>query len=187
MSIIETSRLELVPCTIELLDAELESNQRLASELEARVPDRWPPGEYNRSAIRYFRNRLTVNPETAGWYSWYAILQPGDSSGRVLVGAGGFLGPPDRDGMLEIGYSVVPGYERRGFAAEIVEGLLRRAFLDTRVKRIVAHTTAGNSASIKVLVKTGFKYVGAGNESGTIQYERRAPVASPETRPKKIG
>ena len=174
---IGTPRLELVPSTVQLLDAEIESNQRLALELDAVVPDDWPPGEYDRPAIQTFRDRLADNPADTGWYSWYAILRSDDSAQRLLVGAAGFMGPPDRDGLIEIGYSVVPSYGARGFATEMVEGLVRRAFSDTRVKRIVAHTTPGNAASIKILKRLGFEYAGSGKEVGTVQYERRAPAA----------
>jgi hypothetical protein len=42
-----TPRLDLIPATLELLHAELESPGRLASEIGALVPEGWPPGEYD--------------------------------------------------------------------------------------------------------------------------------------------
>lgn len=41
-----------------------------------------------------------------------------------MVAEVGFHGPPDGDGWVEIGYRVVAGYRRRGFAEEACRGLL---------------------------------------------------------------
>ncbi len=72
---------------------------------------------------------------------------------------------------------MVPEYEGRGLATEIVEGLAQRAFLDKRVRRIVAHTTPANAGSVRVLDRAGFTFVGPGKDPGTVQYELRAPAA----------
>jgi RimJ/RimL family protein N-acetyltransferase len=159
-----------------MLEAELESNHKLGSMLNVRVPDGWPPGEYDWSAIRYFRDCLLNNPESAGWYGWYALVRSADAGSRILVGAGGYFGPPDKEGVVELGYSVVPGYEGHGLATEIISALVRHAFSDDRVKRIIAHTTPANVGSVRVLEKTGFAYVGPGHDPGTVEYCQEAPA-----------
>ena len=166
-----TSRLELVPATLTLIEAELNSNSRLASALGAHVPDDWPPGEYDRPAIEYFRAKLSANPEHVGWYGWYAILRPTDSEPATLVGAGGYFGPPVSNDVVEIGYSVVHSFKGRGYATELVRALVEYAFATGRVKRIVAHTTPENIGSVKVLEKSGFRFVGSGKDPGTVEYE----------------
>ena len=55
---LSTNRLELVSATFDHVCAELESAQRLASLLKAHVKPGWPPGEYDRDAQRFFRDRL---------------------------------------------------------------------------------------------------------------------------------
>lgn len=169
---LSTSRLDLVPATAAHLEAELESNARLASLLDARVPDGWPPGEYDRPAVEHFRDRLAANPEAVGWYGWYALLRPQPDEKRTLVAAGGFLGPPDDEGAVEIGYSVVPAFEGRGFATELVAALVDHAFLDSRVTRVIAHTTSENVRSVKVLERTGFTFTGFSPDSVTLEYAR---------------
>ncbi|MER3514457.1 MAG: hypothetical protein C4310_08775 [Chloroflexota bacterium] len=57
----------------------------------------------------------------------------------VLVGSGGFKGPPHA-GAVEIGYSVLPQYQGKGYATEMVAGLVRRALKHAEVDRIVAET-----------------------------------------------
>ena len=169
--ILTTARLDLVPCTLATLDAELDSSSSLALLLDAVVPAAWPPGEYDREAIEYFRERLSENPDAAGWYGWYAVLRA--AGRRTVVGAGGFLGPPDAEGLVEVGYSIVPGFERRGLATELVAALVAHARASGRVHVIVAHTRPDNAGSLTVLTRSGFQPAGAGREPGTVRYVRR--------------
>ncbi|HXF74369.1 MAG TPA: GNAT family protein [Actinomycetota bacterium] len=168
MDVIRTPRLALVPATAALLDAELRSREALADLLGADVPADWPPGEHDRDAVELFRARLAERPDAAGWYGWYALL-PGPG-GSVLIGSGGFLGPPGADGTVEIGYSIVPTYRRRGFATELVRALVDRALSTAGVARVVAHTTPANVGSVKVLERCGFRHVGPGDEPGSVRY-----------------
>jgi len=167
-----TDRLVLLAATIDLARAELESPQRLASMLNAQVPDGWPPGEYDRAAQELFLGRLEAGGAGAiGWHSWYAVLRGTSEMPPVLVGAGGFHGPPDEAGVVEIGYSVMPAWQGQGLAGEMVDGLVDYAFADHRVHRIVAHTTTENAASCKVLECAGFRQVGPGEEPGSLRFE----------------
>jgi len=95
---------------------------------------------------------------------------PDLDSPRTLVGAGGYFGPPDAEGTVEIGYSVLPEWQRRGYASEMVQALLDHAFTFANIKRVIAHTTAANPASISVLLRCGFHAEGAGREFGTLRF-----------------
>jgi [ribosomal protein S5]-alanine N-acetyltransferase len=166
---IATSRLDLIPATVAMLEAELASPSAFASLLGATVPDGWPPGEYDQSAISFFLDRVRENPDAVRWYSWYAVLRS-ENGQKILVGAAGFFGPPDENGQVEIGYSVVSTYEGQGYATEIVQALVQFAFSSGRVKRMIAHTHQGNIGSIRVLAKAGFGFVGTGQEVGVVEY-----------------
>lgn len=158
--------------TLDHVSAELESTELLASMLDAKVEPDWPPGEYDRQAQEFFRDRLQECGEAVvGWYGWYAILRDGPEQNLVLVGAGGFFGPPDDNGDVEIGFSILPACEGHGYATELVLALVVHAFTDPRVRRVIAHTTARNLASQKVLQKSGFRHVGNGEEPGSIRFE----------------
>jgi RimJ/RimL family protein N-acetyltransferase len=80
------------------------------------------------------------------------------STGEV-IGTAGFFGPP-RDGLVEIGYGIVPSRRRRGYAAEAVHALLGLAAAQPGVSEVVAHAEADNVASIRVLEKSGLTYQG---------------------------
>ena len=167
-----TPRLTIVPASATLLEMELASPQHLGEALEAHVPEGWPPGEYDEPAIRWFLGRLAAQPDAAHWFAWYVLLNEDPGALPHLVAASGYKGPPDPGGEVEIGYSVVPAYGRRGIATEIVGALVAHAFTDPRVTRVIAHTFPLNAGSIRVLEKNGFLLEGPGQEEGTIRYGR---------------
>jgi [ribosomal protein S5]-alanine N-acetyltransferase len=176
MQIIRTRRLDLVPATLALVDADLQSPEALARLLGASVPASWPPGEYDRSAMEFFRPRLSENPDAVGWYGWYAVHRPVAPPVAVLIGSGGYFGPPDTDGVVEIGYSVVPESRALGIATELVQALVSRAFSVPEVVRVIAHTSPANLGSVTVLERCGFSVVGPGSEPGTVQYGTAKPT-----------
>ncbi|GIV01129.1 MAG: hypothetical protein KatS3mg014_2744 [Actinomycetota bacterium] len=168
MESIRTRRLELVAATVPLLDAELGSPEALGDLLGAAVPVDWPPGEHDRAAVESFRALLVGRPDAAGWCAWYAILRA--PAGSVLIGTGGYMGPPDADGTVEIGYSILPAFRSRGLATELARALVDRALSVPGAARVVAHTTRGNVGSVKVLERCGFRVVGPGDEPGSLRY-----------------
>jgi len=90
---------------------------------------------------------------------------------EALVASGGYFGPPDADGVVEIGYSVSENWRRCGFATEIVGALVENAF-SRQAKTVIAHTHPDNLASINVLRRSGFvdrESVG----KGTVGFEFR--------------
>jgi len=78
-----------------------------------------------------------------------------------MVGRIGFHGPPDDDGMLEIGYKVFPEFRRRGYAREAVLAMLRWAQRDPRVRRFRASVSPENLPSRHLVTGLGFVEVGS--------------------------
>ena len=129
---IVTRRLTLVPASVALARAELHDRAAFADLLGAVVPEAWPP-ETVVDALPLFLGWLEAAPDRVGWFGWYALL-PRHAAPRalVLVGGGGFLGPP-QDGVVQMGYSVLPEFQRRGYATEMVRGLATWAFVQPDV------------------------------------------------------
>ena len=175
MPAITTRRLHLLPATVEHLRAELEGCGALARALALPVPPTWPPELYDGAAIRSTLAELEADPAQAGWRFYYLVRRPGITRAAALVGAGGFKGPPDPYGSVEIGYSVLPEHRRRGYASEAVRGWARFAFDCPRVRRVTAQTMLTLPASIRVLERTGFSFVGAGDDP-------QAPAGQPIVR-----
>lgn len=173
---IRTARLALVAARLEHLEAELAGREQLAHQFGAIVPQSWPPGEYDRFAVTYFRDRLLEQgDEVAPWYAWYAI-RPATSADRAsLIGCGGYFGPPTPDGTVEIGYSVVPECRGLGYATEMVRALTAHAFAVAEVRRILAEANVENLASITVLTRSGFRRMGTGREPHFDRYQFDRP------------
>lgn len=167
---IKTRRLRLVPATVALARAEMSDRCEFARQLGAAVPDNWPP-ESASDALPFFLELLETNPAWVGWLGWYAIATIDDGE-ATLVGSAGFFGPPDGAGEVETGYSVLPQFQRRGIATEMVGGLLGWATAHSDVRRVVARTTTDNSGSRGVLAALGFVEDGASDEPGGIRYIR---------------
>ena len=162
VSEIFTTRLRLVPATPDIARAELEGSAAFAALLAADVPAGWPPPLNDHDSMTFFLGLAESSP---GWGAWYFVL------GKDLIGNGGFKGPPDADGVVEIGYSIIPEHHRRGFASEAMEALIRWAFSHGEVSRVVAHTFPNLAGSIGVLARLGFRPAGEGEEAGTIRFE----------------
>jgi len=171
-----SGRLFLVAATLRHVEAELEGSASLAALLGAAVPPSWPPGEYDRDAQEYFRTRLAAaSPADAGWFGWYAITESAPFTSPTLVAAAGFLGPPDEDGSVEIGYSVVPEARGLGLATEAVKALVAWA-LRNGASRVIAHTTRSNGASVAVLRRCGLVEEGPGPDPGSVRFATRPPA-----------
>ena len=175
---LRTKNLTLIASTLEHVRTELETPDLLAELLDANVSSEWPSGEYDRDAMEFFRTCFEQGGKgVEGWYSWYAIRDPDEKSLRTLVGAAGYFGPPDATGTVEIGYSVLPEWQRCGYASEMTDALVKNVLSLSTVERVIAHTTEENPASIAVLIRCGFIASGPGREPGTIRFERNRTSA----------
>lgn len=171
-----TNRLVLIAATCDHINAELESNAKLAMLLNAEISSNWPPGEYDRNAQEYFKARLEDGGlPVSGWYVWYALLPETPDRPSTLIGSAGYFGPPTPKGDVEIGFSVMGKWQNKGYATEIAKALIANAFRDNRTFKVVAHALPDNLPSCRVLMKCGFHYVGIDEESGYNRFEILRP------------
>jgi RimJ/RimL family protein N-acetyltransferase len=176
-TILHTPRLTLVPATAAHVRAELEGRHTFAALLGAAVPAGWPPGEYDAAAQRYFVDRLTAaGAAGVGWFGWYGVRRADAAAPATVVAAGGYFGPPTDAGVVELGYSVCAEWRGRGFAAELAGALAAHAARQPGVTKVIAHTTAANPASLRVLARSGFVPAGAGTEPGALRFEYVVPA-----------
>ena len=76
------------------------------------------------------------------------------------MGHGGFHGPPDADGVVEVAYSVDPAHRRQGYAKAMLRALLERADADPAVTAVRASIRPDNLGSRATIAGFGFKKVG---------------------------
>ncbi len=177
---LRTPRLLLIAGDLEHSLAELEDRAELARLLDAAVPPDWPPPLNDEESLRWFVRRHRETPGATGWLGWYFVLPgeggggPGadaDAAGARLIGAGGFKGPPSPDGTVEVGYSIMAEFQGRGYGTEGIRALVRRAFEDPRVNRVIAETFPHMTPSILLLERIGFRREGEALEPGALRFE----------------
>ena len=94
------------------------------------------------------------DPASADWIARAAVAD------GVVVGHGGFHGPPDADGVVEVAYSVDPGHRRKGYAKAMLRALLERADADPAVTAVRASIRPDNVGSRATIAGFGFKKIG---------------------------
>jgi len=159
---LRTARLTLVPATAALARAETEDRPAFAALLGADVPNAWPP-ETLADALPFLLQQLEAGPDRIGWITWYGVANPDGGQSLTLVASGGFFGPPQEgsvENSVEIGYSVLPEFQRRGYATEMVMGLTEWALAQPSVRRVVANVASDNTPSLRLLRRIGFSEIG---------------------------
>lgn len=172
--VIQTPMLELIAGTAETVLAEMHNRSRLAELLDAEIPAEWPPDldglEMKDLSVRWFEN----HPDDRGWLCWYFVSLV--ESRRTLVGIGGFSDVPNAEGTVEAGYSVLPKYQRRGYATEALKALVEWALAHPEVRRVVAEIYPGYESSVRVLEKAGFLLYEEDTSLGITRYEMVKPI-----------
>jgi ribosomal-protein-alanine N-acetyltransferase len=130
------------------------SADEVATELNAQLTREW--ADEVRRIAGYRLRQVRELPGDAPWLLRPMLLR----DGRVAVGHINFHGPPDAEGVPEIGYTVLPAYRRRGYASEAVRALFDWAMSEHGVRRFRASVSPTNQASLGLIAKLGFTRVG---------------------------
>lgn len=166
MSITPTERLRFVTLEERHRRALAAGKPELARLLGVALPEAWP--EFPEA---FAPAPADVVPNPTQW-NGYLFIDRGfiNPSFATLVGNGGFHGPPNELGEVEIGYEVAGEFRNRGYATEAVRGFVNFALSDANVRAVVAHTLAEKNASNSVLARVGFKCVAelANDEVGRV-------------------
>ena len=108
----------------------------MTTMIGAMIPASWPPEHFDEAAVRFTLDWLRRAPRDVQWGFYYIELPGTNGATGTLIGAGGFKGAPDSDGIVEIGYSVLPDFQRKGYAFEAVDGWIGQAVLRRELEEI---------------------------------------------------
>lgn len=115
----------------------------------------YPMDGDKRACLAYLRQLPVIGGSTrSNPFGYYQILLEGQ-----VVGGIGFHGPP-REGLVEVGYGVVPSVRRQGVATEALRLVLEVAAGFEQVKRVCGRTTPDNVGSQRVMLGAGMQMVG---------------------------
>ena len=160
---LETARLNVRPLPPEAARLILSDRPAAARLIGAPLADGWPAPDL----LDILPAQVDATPETAPWGIWTLI----DRADDTVIGEAGFLGPPDVDGRVEIGYSIVPERRGRRLAAEAVVALVAWA-TGHGARTVIAHTEPDNVPSMRTLESAGFGRTG--DRDGLVAWEWRA-------------
>ena len=109
------------------------------------------PNPYTEKDAEEWLKMVSENEAITGIY--WAIVCDGKLIGSISV--------EKKDDDAEIGYMILNEYTNKGIATEAVKQICSIAFKALSIKQITANVFQPNIASIRVLLKNGFKYKGA--------------------------
>lgn len=167
---IETPRLYLIPASEEVARAALTERSAVEQQLDAQVPTDWPTPDLC-DLLPFYADQLAADPAWFGWGVWLII----HAASRTLIGDIGFKGPPDASGTVEIGYSVLPAFQRQGYATEAARGLVSWACAQSQISRVIAECLADNQPSMRVLERLGMRRLPS--EGEMLKWELRREAA----------
>jgi ribosomal-protein-alanine N-acetyltransferase len=106
-----------------------------------------------KDAENYIQTKLMPQMERLG-YGTYTIIRKSDGE---KVGSCGLY---DREGVngIDIGFALLPDFEKKGYAFESVNYLKEIGFSDFKLKQISGITSKKNKASQDLLMKIGLKF-----------------------------
>lgn len=95
---------------------------------------------------------------------WYQFVAERRADGEVVADVGiGFGVPGER--QVEIGYRVLPAFQRQGYGREAVAGMIDYLIASHDIHRFVGISASANAASIALLLSLGFRREGHFRES----------------------
>ena len=90
---------------------------------------------------------------------WYQYILERRSDGAVVGDLGAGFGVPG-ERQVELGYRILPAFQRQGYAVEALAGLIDHLITEHEIHRFVGVAAAPNAPSIAVLRSLGFRQEG---------------------------
>lgn len=81
-------------------------------------------------------------------------------STKEIVGSAGFLDFPDKNGMIEIGFGIVPQMQNKGYGLELLIGMWKMISKRDDVKILRYTVSPENKPSMHIINKLGFNKIG---------------------------
>ncbi len=120
------------------------------------LPPAWPD-EHDRRFLELRLNQMRGDESLQQWLARAMVLRRDPL--RPMAGHIGFHQPP-QDGVLEMGYTVMPRHRRQGYAHEAVLGMMRWAHDEHGIRRFRVSIAPDNAPSLTLAAKLGFERTG---------------------------
>jgi len=150
---LETDRLIIRPLTHDQLLKYIRLDNSLETELNLGDSSRTISTDL-KEALEQTILPAVSDPERNYLYStlWTLISKEYNK----MVGDLCFVGEPNEEGEIEIGYGTYEEYRKRGFMTEAVSAMIEWATKQPEVRSIIASTEKNNTDSFSILEKNNF-------------------------------
>ncbi len=147
----KTERLEMHTLTADMMEAVLKGGQELKRIVPFDTGAEWPLEVY-KNLFPYKIERFRKVPSENEWEGLIV-----DKTNNRIVGDMGFKGGPNEEGVIDLGYSIIPSSRGKGFATEMGKAMVAWGLTQPGVKKVMASCDPDNAPSIRVLEKIGFE------------------------------
>ena len=106
--------------------------------------------------LRFRIPRVKASPE----FAEIAIILAISKESNEVVGSAGFHDFPDENGMIEIGYGIVPRMQNQGLGKELLIGMWKMICTRDDVKILRYTASPDNAPSLQIVRKLGFTEIG---------------------------
>jgi [ribosomal protein S5]-alanine N-acetyltransferase len=156
MHLLTTQRMELVPMTLQIVEAVFADNRsEVARLVNATLPDKWPGRALIERAFSASLDHVRADPAGRLWGDRLMITR----EDRKLVGSVVFHGAPIH-GEVEVGYGVEASSQGLGYGTEATCALVDWALSQQDVTKVSATTLPWHKASIRILQRAGLRPCG---------------------------
>ncbi|UZJ64290.1 GNAT family N-acetyltransferase [Sphingobacterium sp. KU25419] len=151
---LSTERLTLIPYTIPICKHILNQEFDFLKKMDLRKGRGWPDDDVLETLPKIINNLSEIGAPT-GFESWMIIK----NETSEIIGDIGFKGFNQKEQLIDIGYGIILGERRQGYAEEAAKALIGWAFEQGIVKEITAKCLTHNVSSIHLLQKLNFKEI----------------------------
>ncbi|MBB5644916.1 GNAT family N-acetyltransferase [Pedobacter cryoconitis] len=150
---VTTKRLIIKPLTLEQLQKYILADGSLEEEFQTHYIPRTITFELQEAIEQTIIPKIN-DSKSDYLYSTLWVIIAADSN--HLIGDLCFIGEPNEEGEIEIGYGIYESFREKGYMKEAINGMIQWASEQHQVKSIIAHTTKFNQASFILLQKNNF-------------------------------
>lgn len=150
---VSTERLIIKPLTFSQLKKYILADGSLEEELKTiHIPRVISPELKDALEHTIIPNMMDATHNYLYFTLWTIIAK----ESNCLIGDLCFIGEPNDEGEVEIGYGTYQMFRAKGYMKEAISGMIEWAARQDQVKSIIAHNLKSNPASYNLLIQNNF-------------------------------
>lgn len=154
---ISTERIDVVPLSLDELKTFIKSRAEFERMAQCNVSGLELPKAYCEELAEMLEQNPNVWSNKTKEYLFYTLWTMIDREEENIVGQFTFNGKPNSNGQVEVFFSIDTPYRQKGYATEVMQGILAWAKTANLFNTILVEADFDNKAAMASLKKLGFK------------------------------